>query len=191
MSDYRDPNDPTWRNAAYDPNARGYSSTWGWVIGALFVLGVLVIAFGTKHEGSQTASNDVSPPAATRMTPPGAKLDPAHGPSGATAFAGKPGAGAEGKPIALGNSTSSPSRNGPAHAGPFFFSRAGSNPTPAAPGAAARGHCRRRFYENRPRRIPGAGRRRDRRCCGTENPSRTRSVRSAPPWSARPLEPDG
>jgi hypothetical protein len=69
MSDYRDPNDPTWRNAAYDPNARGYSSTWGWVIGALFVLVVLVIAFGTKHEGSQTASNDVMPPAATRMGP--------------------------------------------------------------------------------------------------------------------------
>jgi hypothetical protein len=69
MSDYRDPNDPTWRNAAYDPNARGYSSTWGWVIGALFVLVVLVIAFGTKHEGSQTASNDLTPPAATRMAP--------------------------------------------------------------------------------------------------------------------------
>jgi hypothetical protein len=76
MSDFRDPNDPTWRNAAYDPNARGYSSTWGWVIGALFVLVVLVIAFGTKHEPNQTASNDVSPPAATRMAPPPSGLTP-------------------------------------------------------------------------------------------------------------------
>jgi hypothetical protein len=76
MSDFRDPNDPTWRNAAYDPNARGYSSTWGWVIGALFVLVVLVIAFGTKHEANQTASNDVSPPAATRMAPPPSGLTP-------------------------------------------------------------------------------------------------------------------
>jgi len=75
MSDYRDPNDPTWRNAAYDPNARGYSSTWGWVIGALFVLVVLVIAFGTKHEGSQTASNDVTPPAATLMPEEVARLN--------------------------------------------------------------------------------------------------------------------
>jgi hypothetical protein len=87
MSDYRDPNDPTWRNAAYDPNARGYSSTWGWVIGALFVLVVLVIAFGTKHEGSQTASNEVTPPAATRMapspslTPPPAQPAPAPSPA--------------------------------------------------------------------------------------------------------------
>jgi hypothetical protein len=76
MSDFRDPNDPTWRNAAYDPNARGYSSTWGWVIGALFVLVVLVIAFGTKHEPNQIASNDVSPPAATRMAPPPSSLTP-------------------------------------------------------------------------------------------------------------------
>jgi hypothetical protein len=76
MSDYRDPNDPTWRNAAYDPNARGYSSTWGWVIGALFVLVVLVIAFGTKHESTQTASNAGSPPAATRMAPPASGLTP-------------------------------------------------------------------------------------------------------------------
>ncbi len=76
MSDFRDPNDPTWRNAAYDPNARGYGSTWGWVIGALFVLVVLVIAFGTKHEPNQTASNDVNPPASTRMVPPASGLTP-------------------------------------------------------------------------------------------------------------------
>ena len=94
MSDYRDPNDPTWRNAAYDPNARGYSSTWGWVIGALFVLVVLVIAFGTKHEGLDGFQRGDAAGGNANGPRPGAKLDPAHGPSGATAFAGKPGAGA-------------------------------------------------------------------------------------------------
>src|SRR4029077_13362450 len=39
---------------------------------------------------------------------PGTELDPAYGPSSATAFAGKPGAGAEGKPIVFGHSTSAP-----------------------------------------------------------------------------------
>ena len=124
MSDYRDPNDPTWRNAAYDPNARGYSSTWGWVIGALFVLVVLVIAFGTKHEGSQTASNDVTPPAATRMAPaPAPSLTPPTAHPAQPPSPANPAPAPKESPIVLGNSTSSPSMQRPRSRGAVFLFR--------------------------------------------------------------------
>src|ERR1700728_2692873 len=70
MSDYRDPNDPTWRNPAYDPDARRYNAGWGWAAAAVFIVVVLAIAFGVRHESTQTAFNDVASP--THMVPPSA-----------------------------------------------------------------------------------------------------------------------
>jgi len=50
------------------------NATWGWIAAAVFIVVVLAVAFGIGHEPSQsgpnTASNDVMPPAATRMAPP-------------------------------------------------------------------------------------------------------------------------
>ena len=76
MSDYRnsefDPrNDPPRREPAYDPDARVMNATWGWIAGAVFIVVVLAVAFGIGHEpNTQSASNNVTPPAATRMAPP-------------------------------------------------------------------------------------------------------------------------
>jgi hypothetical protein len=70
MSDYRDPNDPMWRNTTYDPDTRGSGTSWGWIAAALFLVVVLAIVFGVKHEPTQTASNE--PPASSRMTNPAA-----------------------------------------------------------------------------------------------------------------------
>ncbi|MGD0149191.1 MAG: hypothetical protein ABSB77_11450 [Xanthobacteraceae bacterium] len=79
MSDYRNSdydyrNDPLRRDPAYDPDARAMNATWGWIAAAVFIVVVLAVAFGIGHEPSQsgpnTASNDVIPPAATRMAPP-------------------------------------------------------------------------------------------------------------------------
>ncbi len=71
MSDYRDPNDPMWRNTTYDPDTRGSGTSWGWIAAALFLVVVLAIVFGVKHEpNQQTASNE--PPASSHMTNPAA-----------------------------------------------------------------------------------------------------------------------
>ena len=77
MSDYRnsefDPrNDSSRREPAYDADARVMNATWGWIAAAVFIVVVLAIAFGIGHEHvrTNTASNDVTPPAATRMAPP-------------------------------------------------------------------------------------------------------------------------
>ena len=79
MSDYRNSefdyqNDPLRRAPAYDPDARAMNATWGWIAAAVFIVVVLAVAFGIGHEpnqsGTNTASNDVTPPAATRMAPP-------------------------------------------------------------------------------------------------------------------------
>lgn len=73
-SDYDYRNDPMRRDPAYDPDARAMNATWGWIAAAVFIVVVLAVAFGIGHEpgqsGSRTASNDVTPPAATRMAPP-------------------------------------------------------------------------------------------------------------------------
>ena len=77
MSDYRNSefdyrNDPLRRDPAYDP------ATWGWIAAAVFIVVVLAVAFGIGHEpNTNTASNDVTSPAATRMAPPLAPASPA------------------------------------------------------------------------------------------------------------------
>jgi len=47
MSDYRDPNEPLWRGAEYEPTTRGKDLSWGWIAGVLAI--VVVIAFGIGH----------------------------------------------------------------------------------------------------------------------------------------------
>ena len=72
--DYRDGSDPLQRNAPYDPNVRPMNAAWGWIAAAVFLVVVLAVAFGFGHQpgglGTNTASNDTTPPAATRMAPP-------------------------------------------------------------------------------------------------------------------------
>jgi hypothetical protein len=69
MSDYRNPNDPLWRGAQYEPATSGNNVGWGWIAGALALVILVAIAFGVGHSPTETASNDVSPQA-NRMTPP-------------------------------------------------------------------------------------------------------------------------
>ena len=59
MSDYRDPNDPMWRDTPYT-SERGYGATWGWVAGAVFLVIVPAIALGVRNEPTHTASNDTA-----------------------------------------------------------------------------------------------------------------------------------
>lgn len=82
MSDYRNSNfdngndnanDPLQRSAPDDPNARAMNATWGWVAAAVFIVVVLAVAFGFGHRpggSTNTAYNDVNPPAATHTAPP-------------------------------------------------------------------------------------------------------------------------
>jgi hypothetical protein len=81
MSDYRDPNDPLWRGAPYEPATGGGNVGWGWIAAALVLVVLVAIAFGVGHEPTRTASNDTSP-AASRMMPPPANaprpLNPAN-----------------------------------------------------------------------------------------------------------------
>ncbi len=68
MSDYRDPNEPPWRGAEYEPTTRGKDISWGWIAGVLAIVAVVAIAFGVGHSPTETASNDTSP-AATKPAP--------------------------------------------------------------------------------------------------------------------------
>jgi hypothetical protein len=88
MSDYRNSefgNDPLRRDPPYDPDARAMNATWGWIAAAVFIVVVLAVAFGIGHEpgqsGTNTASNDAMPPAATRMAPPLTPVSPAAPPA--------------------------------------------------------------------------------------------------------------
>lgn len=76
MSDYRDRNDSLTRNTAYEPAYRGTHSGWGWIAAAAFLVIVLAIAFGVRHEPNRVALNSSTPPAATHMTPPAGPLNP-------------------------------------------------------------------------------------------------------------------
>ncbi len=78
MSDYRNPNDDYRDEQPYDPVARNTNATWGWIAAAVFIVIVLAVAFGVGHQpgNTNTASNDVTPPAATRMAPPPATMAP-------------------------------------------------------------------------------------------------------------------
>ena len=79
--DYRNPEDPFQRDTAYDPNVRTGNSAWGWLAAAVFVAIVLAVVFGMGRQpgqnGTNTASNEMRPPAATQMAPPATKLSPA------------------------------------------------------------------------------------------------------------------
>jgi hypothetical protein len=81
-SDYDYRNDPLRREPAYDPDTRAVNATWGWIAAAVFIVVVLAVAFGIGHgpgqSGTNTASNDVTPPAATRMAPPLTMAPPAN-----------------------------------------------------------------------------------------------------------------
>jgi hypothetical protein len=76
--DYRNSDDQLRRDAPYDPDARAMNAAWGWIAAAVFLVVVLAVAFGIGHQpgNMNTASNDATPPAATRMAPP---LTPAPG----------------------------------------------------------------------------------------------------------------
>ncbi len=80
MSDFRDPCDPLMRNSAYEPYARGGGSAWGWIVAAVFLVIVLGITFGVRHEPSRLASNQMAPPPATHALPlaPPASTNPAR-----------------------------------------------------------------------------------------------------------------
>ena len=71
--DYRNPEDPFQRDTAYDPNVRTGTSAWGWIAAAVFVAIVLAVVFGMGRQpgqnGTNTASNEMRPPAATQMAP--------------------------------------------------------------------------------------------------------------------------
>ncbi|MBI4273899.1 MAG: hypothetical protein HY659_04295 [Rhizobiales bacterium] len=71
MSDYRDPNrlpeiDELQRNKAELGN---YSPIWGWVMGAAFLAIVVLIAFSTARNGTQSTQDTMSkPPITTGQT---------------------------------------------------------------------------------------------------------------------------
>jgi hypothetical protein len=69
MSDYRDPNDPTYRNTGYEPAERSTGTGWGGIAGAMFLVIVLALAFGVGHEPSRVASNSASPPETSAPAP--------------------------------------------------------------------------------------------------------------------------
>ena len=68
MSDYRDPNEPPWRGAEYEPTTRGKDISWGWIAGVVAIVVLVAIAFGVGHSPTETASNETSS-AATKAPP--------------------------------------------------------------------------------------------------------------------------
>jgi len=95
MSDYRNanygyqnPEDPFRNDAKLDPNVRAPNAAWGWTAAAVFLVVVLAVAFGFGHKpgqlGTNTASNDINPPAATRMVPPATVPTPSTAPAPGT-----------------------------------------------------------------------------------------------------------
>lgn len=69
---FNDPNDPLRREPPYDPDAKAMNAAWGWIAAAVFLVVVLAVAFGIGRQPSSisTASNDSTPPAVQKMTPP-------------------------------------------------------------------------------------------------------------------------
>lgn len=91
MSDYRyqDPEDPFRNDSKLDPNVSPPpAQAWGWIAAAVFVVLVMAVAFGVGHRpgqvGTNTASNDVTPPAVTHMAPPANTAPPAATPAPTT-----------------------------------------------------------------------------------------------------------
>lgn len=86
--EYRNPEDPLRNDANLDPSVRGPNAAWGWIAAAVFLVVVLAVAFGYGHKpgqlGTNTASNTVTPPAATHMVPPATMAPPRTAPSAGT-----------------------------------------------------------------------------------------------------------
>ena len=80
---YRNPEDPFRGDAKLDPDVQTSNAAWGWFAAAVFVVVILAVAFGMGHQPGQTntASNDLTPPAATRMAPPASTANPASRPA--------------------------------------------------------------------------------------------------------------
>jgi hypothetical protein len=80
-SDFQNPEDPFRRDSKLDPNVEASNAMWGWIAAAVFVVVILAVAFGVGHQpgqgGTNTASNDITPPATTRMAPPANIAPPA------------------------------------------------------------------------------------------------------------------
>jgi hypothetical protein len=87
MSDYRNQDfnhlsaeDPFRSSAKMDPDTGAANVAWGWVAAAVFLVVILAVAFGIGHQpggiGTNTASNDIAPPAVTHMAPPPASVLP-------------------------------------------------------------------------------------------------------------------
>ena len=80
MTDYRDPNyrdpsAPDYRRPGMDAGAWS-NATWGWIAGICVVVLVLIFAFGSVSDKTQTATDGAPPPATTgqRPAPPAAGL---------------------------------------------------------------------------------------------------------------------
>jgi uncharacterized iron-regulated membrane protein len=74
MSDYRNPNDPSWRDSPYDLNARTGNATSGWIAGGVFLLILIGLAFGVGHMPNHGNNNSVAnntPPPTTQPAPTG------------------------------------------------------------------------------------------------------------------------
>lgn len=71
-SEHRNPDDPPGRDSK--PATRATNAMWGWVVGAVFVVAVVAVLFGSLRQrepaGTSTASNNVTTPAPNRMAPP-------------------------------------------------------------------------------------------------------------------------
>ena len=57
MSDFRNANDPSGRDAPYDLNARSGSAASGWIAAAVLVVILVALAFGVGHAPNQSGSN--------------------------------------------------------------------------------------------------------------------------------------
>jgi hypothetical protein len=69
---YQTPNDPLPPRVGFNPDSRPSKAVWGWNA-ATFLVVILAVAFGAGHRpgqtGTNTASNEVTPPAASRTVP--------------------------------------------------------------------------------------------------------------------------
>jgi hypothetical protein len=70
MTDYRDRNDPFYRNTADEP-PEDKNNRWGVIVGVLFLVIVAGLALGVGHKPGQVASNDTNPAATPPSIPPG------------------------------------------------------------------------------------------------------------------------
>ena len=81
MSGYRNFQNPAQHNLRYDPAARALNAAWGWIAAAAFLVVILTVLFGHQQIGTNTASNDVTPPAAMQMMPPITNTSPSTRPT--------------------------------------------------------------------------------------------------------------